>query len=134
MSIAVLREGIAVNLRRIPGLRVSANVPEQPQPPMAVVVPQRIEFDTAMRRGADTFTFQVLVIASRQSERSAQTTLDALCASTGSMSVKTAIESDKTLGGEAFDLRVTEMGDYGPLQIGDITYLAATFNVTVLAN
>ena len=113
---------------------MSANVPEQPQPPMAVVIPQRIEFDTAMRRGMDTFSFQVLVIASRASERSAQATLDALCASTGSMSVKTAIEADKTLGGEAFDCRVTEMSDYGPLVIGEVQYLSATFSVTVISN
>lgn len=132
MSVSELRTGIATNLGSISGLRTSAFVPDNPTPPIAVVIPQRIEFDAAMNRGMDTYTFDVLVIAQRMSERNAQSLLDGYCNPTGSSSVKTAIESDTTLGGKAFDLRVTEMSNYQALTIGETQYLAATFSVTVI--
>lgn len=132
MSVSELRTGIATNLATISGLRTSAFVPDNPTPPIAVVVPQRIEYDAAMNRGMDTYTFDVLVIAQRMSERNAQSLLDGYCNPTGSSSVKTALESDTTLGGKAFDLRVTEMSNYQALTIGDTQYLAATFSVNVI--
>jgi hypothetical protein len=48
--------------------------------------------------------------------------------------VKAAIEGDRTLGGAAQDCRVLTMSNYGPLLIGETTFLAATFQVSVLAN
>lgn len=132
MTIQTIRQGIATNLATISGLRTSAFVPDNPTPPIAIVVPERVDFDTAMRRGLDTYTFRVLVIAQRASERSAQNTLDAFCNPTGATSVKAAIESDRTLGGAANDCRVTDLTDYGPLTVGETQYLAATFTVTVI--
>lgn len=130
-TIAELRTGLATNLASIRGLRTSAFVPDNPTPPIAVVIPARVEYDTAMGRGLDTYTFNVTVIAARASERSAQQVLDSFCSSTGSLSVKAALESDKTLGGTANGLRVTELSEYGPLSVGETQYLAATFSVTV---
>ncbi len=132
MTVSALRAGLATNLATISGLRTSAFVPDAPTPPIAIVIPQRIEFDAAMARGMDTYTFEVIVIAQRASERGAQDTLDAYCNPTGASSIKTALQSDRTLGGAAFDLRVTEMSSYAPLSIGETTYLSATFSVTVI--
>lgn len=133
-TVGDLRTGIATNLATIAGLRVSSFVPDNPTPPIAVVIPQRIEFDDAFGRGQDTYTFQVLVVSHRMSERSAQSTLDAYCNPTGALSVKAAIQSDRTLGGKCFDLRVTEMSSYTSLSIGETQYLSATFLVTVISN
>lgn len=132
MTIQTIRQGIAANLATIQGLRTSAFVPDNPTPPIAIVVPERVDYDTAMRRGLDTYTFKVLVVAQRASERGAQNTLDAFCNPTGATSVKAAIESDRTLGGAANDCRVTDLTDYGPLTVGETQYLAATFSVTVI--
>lgn len=134
MTVSDLRSGLAANLANIPGLRTSAWVPDNPTPPIAVVLPQRIEFDAAFGRGMDEYTFEVLVIAQRMSERTAQSLLDGFCNPTGAQSVKTALESDKTLGGKAFDLRVTEMSNYASITLSETQYLAATFSVTVIAN
>jgi hypothetical protein len=134
VSVSELRAGIATNLAAISGLRTSAFVPDNPTPPIAVVVPQRIEYDAAMGRGMDTYTFDVLVIAQRMSERTAQSLLDGYCNPTGPSSVKTAIQSDPTLGGKCFDLRVTEMSAYQALSIGETQYLSATFSVTVITS
>lgn len=132
MTVGALRTGLATNLATISGLRTSSFVPDNPTPPIAIVVPSRIEYDAAMSRGMDTYTFEVLVIAQRASERGAQDALDGYCNPTGATSIKTALQSDRTLGGAAFDLRVTDMSSYAPLTVGETLYLAATFSVTVI--
>lgn len=134
MSVSAIRTGLATRLATISGLRSSSFVPDNPTPPIAVVVPERVDFDSTMGRGLDSLAFNIVVIAQRASERGAQAVLDGYCSSIGSSSVKAAIEGDRTLGGAAQDCRVITMSNYGPLLIGETTYLAATFQVTVLAN
>jgi transketolase len=80
-----------------------------------------------------TYNFAVTVIVGRAAEREAQRRLDAYI-STGASSVKSAVESDSTLGGNAYDCRVVSMDSVGSLNISDTTYLAADFTVTVIAN
>lgn len=126
-----MRTGLANNLASIAGLRTSDYVPDDPKPPVAVVMPPTITFDLAMGRGLDEYEFIITVIVGRQSERAAQRLLDSLCAPTGAGSVKTAIESDRFLAGQCQDLRVTEMRGISSLIIDQITYLAAEFTVQV---
>jgi hypothetical protein len=133
-TMSELRAALAVRLATITGLRTSATLPDQPAPPQAVVYPDRVLYDTALGRGSDEYTFIVLVIVGRIAERSAQTSLDAYCNPSGATSIKAAIEGDSTLGGKAFDCRVTEMRGQSSLTIGDATYLTAEFSVTALAN
>lgn len=133
-SITDLRNGIANNLATISGLRTSATIPDQINPPIAVVVPQSINYDTAFARtGGDQHEFIVTVIVGRVDERSAQNRLDAYCSGTGASSIKTAIECDKTLGGKAFSLRVESLRNYTQVSLADATYLAAEFVVQVYA-
>lgn len=134
MTLKALREGIATNLQAITGLHVLPFVPDNPTPPMAVVIPSTIAYDTAMARGTDEYRFEVTVIVARASERGAQDVLDSYCNPAGSTSIKKAIEADKTLGGAAQAIRVTDLSSYGPLTVGDVTYLAATFTVQALAS
>jgi len=126
-----MRTALASNLSSIAGLRTSDYVPDDPKPPVAVVMPPTIKFDLAMGRGLDEYEFVITVIVGKQSERAAQKLLDSLCAPTGAGSVKTAIESDRFLAGECQDLRVTEMRGISSLIIDQITYLAAEFTVQV---
>ncbi len=133
MTLAAIRQGIAANLSTISGLRTSWFVPDNPSPPIAIVVPERVDYDVSFARGSDTYALNVLIIGGRINERTAQSSLDAFLDSTGTSSVKTAIESDKTLGGAAHSCRVTDWSGYGPLAIGDAQYLTVTFRVTVNA-
>jgi len=130
-SVSALRTGLAEAMGTISGLRTSSTVPDNPRPPIAIVMPDRIAYDLNARRGADTFYFTVILIVSRADDRAAQNNLDAFL--TGSGSVKAAIESDRTLGGVANTCRVTEMASYSSLPIGDVLYLAAQFTVEVVA-
>ena len=132
-SIATLRAGLAANLATIPGLRVAETIPDNPNPPIAVVLPPSIQFDTSFGRGADTYTFVIALIVARSDERSSQIRMDGYCDPTGSSSIKTAIESDKNLGGAAMSLRVQEMRNYQSLAVGEVTYLSAEWVVQVIA-
>jgi hypothetical protein len=133
MSISLIRQGIATNLATIPGLRTSAEVPDLPNPPIAIVALNNVTYDRAYAKGMSSYTFTITVIVGRAAEREAQRRLDAYI-STGASSVKSAVESDCTLGGNAYDCRVVSMDSVGSLSISDTTYLAADFTVTVIAN
>jgi hypothetical protein len=133
MSITAIRTALANNIGTISGLRTAAEVPDLPNPPVAIVALNSVSYDRAFDRGMTSYTFVVTVIVGRAAEREAQRRLDTYI-STGSSSVKYAVESDKTLGGNAYDCRVVSMDSVGSLTISDTTYLAADFTVTVIAN
>jgi hypothetical protein len=86
-----------------------------------------------MRQGLTQYNFVITVIVGRAAEREAQRKLDLYCENTGSYSVKSAVESNRTLSGVVYDLRVVSTGSIGSIQINDQTYLAAEFTVTVYA-
>jgi hypothetical protein len=133
-SISDLRTGIKNNLTTITGLRTSDFQPDSISPPIAIVFPVSVNYDETFARGMQTYTFAVQVIVGRVSERTGQSTLDAYCSSTGTNSIKLAIESNKTLAGKAFDLRVTDMRNYGELTVGEVNYLSAEFVVLCYAD
>ena len=133
MTIQQMREGIAKNLRdNIPGLRVAETIPDQPNPPMAVISLETVNYDQTFQRGMSEYVFTVSVLAGRVSERNAQRRLDSYI-DPGSATIKTAIESDKSLGSAVFDVRVTEMSNIGAVNLGETIYLGADFTVNVYA-
>lgn len=132
-SINSIRQGLATNLATISGLRVSAEMPDSPNPPQAVINLDGIEYDLAMKQGLTQYNFTVTVIVGRAAEREMQRKLDTYLMTSGSQSVKLAIESDRTLSGVIYDLRVVNSSSIGSIIINDQTYLAAEFTVTVFA-
>jgi hypothetical protein len=133
-DIQLLRTGIANNLATISGLRTSVDIPDNPNPPVAIVQLVRVEYHQDFRNGMSEYTFAVQVLVGRVDERSAQRNLDAYCSSDSDSSIRRAIESNRNLGGNAFDCVVTEMSSYGSVLVNDTTYLAAEFAVRVLAS
>jgi hypothetical protein len=133
MSISQIRTALAANLATIPGLRTAAEIPDLPNPPIAVVSLDSVTYDQAFAKGMTSYNFTVTVIVGRSAEREAQRKLDGYI-TPGANSVKNAIESNKTLGGYAYDCRVVSMNSVGSVTISDTTYLAADFSVTVIAN
>ena len=102
MNITDIRDGIAANVGTIDGLRTAAEIPDNISPPIAVVSLNSVLYDTAFAAGLNTLQFAVSVIVARVDERRAQERLNDYI-STGARSIKAAIESDKTLGGNAVD-------------------------------
>jgi len=133
MSITDIRAGIATNLGTISGLRVASEIPDNPSPPIAIVQLRSIDYDSSFGKGLAIYTFAVSVIVARVAERTAQRRLNDYADNDGASSVKTAIESDKTLGGAAFDCRVSTLDNIGVIQLGDADYMAADFSVIAYA-
>jgi hypothetical protein len=132
-SITDLRAGLATRLGTISGLRTTTETPDTISPPVAIINVANVNFDRAFQGGLDEYNFVITVIVGRVGERSAQRLLDSYVSRPGASSVKRAIELDRTLGGKCDSLRVTDMRNYGSIVIGEITYLAAEFNVVVYA-
>lgn len=133
MTVAQIRDGLGANIATIAGLRVAETIPDNPSPPIAIISLSNVVYDGAFHGGLVQYSFTVSVIVGRASERIAQTRLDTLI-STGSGSLKVAVESDKTLGGAAYDVKLTDLSNIGAVQLSDATYLAADFSVQVYAN
>ena len=133
MAISVLRSALAANLGTISGLRVVETLPDIVNPPMAMIGLDKIAYNKQNNRSMAEYTFKVTVVIGRVNERIAQKTLDVFVAP-GVGSIKYALESDRTLGGSAFDVFVPELGAYGAVNISGIDYLSAEFSVQVFAS
>lgn len=133
-SITAIRSGLATNLGTITGLRTGATIPDNVNPPYAIVAPSSVDYHKAFNNALSTYNFTVTLVVGRVSERTSQNSLDAYCSPTGASSIRVAIESDRTLSGVAFDTIVTGMRNYGSVTIGDNTYLAAEFDIAVQAD
>ncbi len=132
-SIRAMRQAIADNLSTVDGLRTAAIIPEDPKPPVAVVIFDRIEYDSSFGRALDMYLFKVVLVLGRVNTRGTEEALDGYLSGSGSTSLKAAIESDRSLGGEIQDLRVTSGENVRELVVADITYVAADFLITVYA-
>lgn len=130
-TLADIRAGLAANLGAIPSLQVSAYALANPTPPCVEIVPSLIEYDRALKRGADQWTVTVRVFVGLASDIGAQQRLDLHLASSGQDSVKEAVESDATLGGAVADLRVRSASGYRVY--GDGRLLGAEWEVEMLS-
>lgn len=131
-TISELRQGLATNLQTISGLRVVDTLPDLVNPPMAMIGLSKIAYNQQNQRSMAEYTFQVTVVVGRVSERTAQAAIDVLVAP-GSGSIKYALESDRTLGGKAYETFVPELSAIGAVSINGIDYFSAEFSVQVYA-
>ena len=128
-----IQDKLAEALQVIPGLRVADHLPEQINPPVAVIQVQTVTYHRAMRGGLSTFEYVVSVVAGRVGDRTAQRTLDAWRSWDGAYSVRAALEDDQTLSGVAQSVKVNDMLAVRPVSLGDAPYLSVEFNVYVNA-
>jgi hypothetical protein len=130
LNIGPIRDALGTNLQTITGLRIYDQLPDVIVPPCAVVGQLDFTFDIDNARGLDQASTDIFVIVQRFSERTGQAKLDALLAGTGPGSIKTALESDRSLGGLVDTLRVIS-ADSGTYSSGDQTFLSYRYNLTI---
>lgn len=133
IDVEAVRQALATNLGTISGLRTSGNVPDNPNPPIAVVFLETVEYDEAFRDGLTTFMFKVMVIVSRADDRTAQRKLNGYISPDGDRSIKKAVESDRSLGGLVQTLRLNTMTSLGSTIVSEQEYMAVEFSVAVYA-
>lgn len=128
-----IKKGLADRLATVPNLRVSMQIPEQVNPPMAVITRSAVTYHQDMRRGLTRWDMQVQCLAGRMAEQQAQRVIDGWLSEEGKSSIPLAIEADGTLGGAAHDAVVTDAESLTSIQVGDSEYLGVIFNVVVYA-
>lgn len=133
-ALAPIREGLATNIRTVfTAGQVSAYMLSQPTPPCAWPYPSEIDYDQAMQRGFDELQVKVLALMPLTDDVGSQVMLDELLASSGSNSMKAAIESDKTLAGVVLDLIVESCTGYFTYQLTSGPCLGAEWVVRIAA-
>ena len=134
MNITDIRQGIEDNLETVAGLRAYSEIPDNPQVPCAVVVLNSVSYDQSFQRGLSELDFNITVIVGRFSVQQAQEHMNDY-AGNGAKSIKTAVQSDRTLGGAAADTVLSSMNGISALDLNDgNNYLGMEFFVTVYAN
>jgi hypothetical protein len=128
---STVRQNLKARLATISGLKTYDHIPDSIAVPAGVVGQLDLTFDTTFNRGYDSATCTILLIVGRMSESAGQTKLDGYLASTGSTSVKAAIEGDQTLSGAVQTLRVTQ-ASAGSVQVANIEYLAYRYVVELI--
>jgi hypothetical protein len=128
-----VRAGLATTLASISGLRTSALMSSDINPPQAVVIPATGEFMTygeVFEPGVSDYHLEVVLLCSYADERTAQQQLDGYLSATGPGSVRGVIAADQTLGG-VVDYAVAEVATgYGLIEWSGIQYLGARVSVT----
>ena len=113
-DIAAIRAELATRLQTLLGNtgQASAYWQTNPTPPtLQVVGVGPVDYDQTFARGGDLLTVTVEGLAGSTADRAAQEQIDNWCDTTGSTSVKAAIETERpaavTLGGLVASCRVT---------------------------
>lgn len=109
----------------------------QPRPPCfdVDIHEDGVNYDLAMSRGIDEWWFKITALCATGTADGAQRTRDGFLKSSGTGSVKAALETDRTLGGVVDSLHVTNVV---PRTLAapdtDALYLGAEFTVRILAS
>ena len=138
-ELADIRAGIAAALKeRLPEVQCTGYLMENPYAPGFEVElgSTGIVYDLAMSRGLDEWFFTIRGFAASGLDRAAQMRLDGWLDSTGSTSVKTALEADRTLSASVSDSHVTRVGQvrvFSPIASPEIKYFGAEWILRAIA-
>jgi hypothetical protein len=133
-TVTQIREGIATNLSTIPNVQISAYMLVSPLPPVIHVFPAGVEYDRGMHRGLDILTFTVEAFVAMGLDVGAQQRIDGMLSPTGTLSVKTAVESDRTLGGLVSDTWVERVSGYRLVELPEMEQKALSADWLVRVN
>jgi len=134
-SIAQIRAGLVSQLRNVYGLNVYGAEPGQITPPAAVVVTPSITYHTSFSSegGLKTYEFRVLVLVAQGLLDEAAHTLDTYADPSSTLSVRSAIEKDPTLGGIVDTLVVSSFRPMNAEEVTSLQYWGGEFLITVYA-
>ena len=129
MSIAGARTVMASQIAST-GITAYADVVANPVAPSAMVRPSRMDY-ASTTSGLNLLRFDVVVFATQAQTHwdVGQTALDGWLAPAGVASIRAAIESDPTLGGNVTSSTVTGWTDYGISTYNGIDYFTARLTV-----
>lgn len=126
-NLSDVMDDIGTALGTIDGLRVFDFPPASAQPPFAFVdMPESVDFDLTMGRGADRATVSVVVGVAAVVDRAARDAIAQYAAGSGPLSIRAALSGQ----GIGQSLRVRSV-EFRPVALASGTYAAAIFDVDV---
>ena len=133
-TIQQVMDGIGTRLATIAGLRVAAYVPDQVNPPQAVVdFPGVIDYHAAFAHGIFRFDPTVTILVSQSIDRVGNKALGNYASPTGTNSIHAAIEGDRSLGGVVDDCFVVDFRRMTQEEFNGLGYYGGVFTLRVLA-
>ena len=134
-SVEAIAEALAAALEAIPNVRVVPYLPDDPNPPCALVSIDTVDYHAAFGDGAMPHNFTIHLLATRASVRVAVAAIQGYMSNDGTNSVRAAIEADDTLGGVVSSVVVKRSGPPAPVSVGEagVIYLSVPFMVEVHA-
>lgn len=113
-------------------LYVYQNVPDELEYPALVVRPDMCDFTGAMKRGLDTWKFDLYLVMTRADTENAQEILDDFATSGGLNSIRQAIEDNDSLGLDDTTAFVRALKGYGgEFETARVRHIGAIFKVEV---
>lgn len=131
MDLNAVAEGIATNVGAIDGLQALPYAPDDGQEPLFWIGGVEETFDQAMNRGTDALIITGWLIVSRATDKTGQEQVREYMSGGGTKSIRTAVRSDKTLGGAASDVRAVSCRGPLPIELGSNRYIGAQFTFQV---
>lgn len=132
MILADVVAEIAEKLGGITELRAYPYRPGKLVPPAAFPdLPERITYDQTFRRGSDQITLPVNVLVGKAFDRAAHEQIWAYLDESGARSVKAALDTSNTNTYTSCDSVRVATAEFAIFPVGEVAYLAATFNVDI---
>jgi hypothetical protein len=132
MDIGSIRQGIAAAAVAVPGLNAYAYALDSVAVPAFLVADIEVGYDKTFGRGIDEITITCRVLVSRADDMDGQAELDTYLAGSGALSVKEALEADRTFAGACESSRVVRAYQYGQYEIGGTFFYGASIEVFVI--
>ena len=132
-ALSEITDGLKTTIGNVSGLRCYDTVPDMGLNfPAAFIVPTDIEFDLAMQRGTDKYTFDILIAVQRSDSRTAQDKLHGYITGQGSNSIRQTIFNNRTLGLTDTDTRAVSVSNISAdVSVNGIDAIGANINVEV---
>jgi hypothetical protein len=126
-----VRAGLAAAAAAVPGLNTSPHAPDAVHVPHFYPGESEINYDQTFGAGVDEAIITCYVLTAAGDDKDGQALLDQLLGR-GPMSIKKALEADRTLGGKCMDLRVRRIQAYRRYGTGTDTFFGAQIVVYVI--
>lgn len=132
-TVSQVGDALKTALGTISGLRTYSYQPEQLNPPFAYPELTQVNYHRAMGLGDVEMLWTIHVVVGRYTDRTANDLLDQFISATGAKSVRSALESDRTLGGVVQTMILSSSADVTALNEADANFLTVQYQVTVHA-
>ncbi len=131
-SLKQIREGVKaiVEAEQI-GLKVYPRIPGTTVGRVLVVRLATADFTVVMRKGADTWNLDLIVLLATSDLDVAQQHLDEYIDGGGPKSIRSAIFANKSLGLDDVDAHIAQMVGYGPFDFASYDHVGAILRLIV---